>query len=67
MSSSLCIVIHNLDVLKVILKQFFFLQKWLEYYGPFEAVIDAANVGLFSQRKFTPAKVSYQGTTIVIV
>lgn len=24
MSSSLCIVIHNLDVLKVILKQFFF-------------------------------------------
>ncbi|XP_016902921.1 proteinaceous RNase P 1, chloroplastic/mitochondrial-like [Cucumis melo] len=33
-------------------------QKWLEYYGPFEAVIDAANVGLFSQRKFTPAKVN---------
>ncbi|KAL4035735.1 hypothetical protein IC575_004441 [Cucumis melo] len=34
------------------------LSKWLEYYGPFEAVIDAANVGLFSQRKFTPAKVN---------
>lgn len=33
-------------------------QKWLEYYGPFEAVIDAANVGLFSQRKFTPSKVN---------
>ncbi|XP_022987606.1 proteinaceous RNase P 1, chloroplastic/mitochondrial-like [Cucurbita maxima] len=33
-------------------------QEWLEYYGPFEAVIDAANVGLFSQRRFTPSKVN---------
>lgn len=33
-------------------------QKWLDYYGPFEAVIDAANVGLFSQRRFVPSKVN---------
>ena len=31
-------------------------QRWLDYYGPFEAVVDAANVGLFSQRKFKPSK-----------
>ncbi|KAM7512843.1 hypothetical protein LguiB_011718 [Lonicera macranthoides] len=33
-------------------------QKWLDYYGPFEAVVDAANVGLFSQRKFKPSMVN---------
>lgn len=33
-------------------------QRWLEYYGPFEAVVDAANVGLYSQRKFKPSKVN---------
>lgn len=33
-------------------------QKWLDYYGPFEAVIDGANVGLFSQRRFKPSKVN---------
>ncbi|XVF49172.1 hypothetical protein PTKIN_Ptkin03bG0247100 [Pterospermum kingtungense] len=33
-------------------------QKWLDYYGPFEAVVDAANVGLFSQRRFKPSKVN---------
>ncbi|XP_045822540.1 proteinaceous RNase P 1, chloroplastic/mitochondrial-like [Trifolium pratense] len=33
-------------------------QKWLDYYGPFEAVIDAANVGLFSQGKFMPSKIN---------
>ncbi|XP_071715785.1 proteinaceous RNase P 1, chloroplastic/mitochondrial-like [Rutidosis leptorrhynchoides] len=33
-------------------------QKWLDYYGPFEAVVDGANVGLFSQRKFKPSKVN---------
>ncbi|XP_010249682.1 PREDICTED: proteinaceous RNase P 1, chloroplastic/mitochondrial-like isoform X2 [Nelumbo nucifera] len=33
-------------------------QKWLDYYGPFEAVVDAANVGLFSQRKFSLSKVN---------
>ncbi|KAK3034331.1 hypothetical protein RJ639_032229 [Escallonia herrerae] len=33
-------------------------QKWLDYYGPFEAVVDGANVGLFSQRKFRPSKVN---------
>lgn len=33
-------------------------QRWLDYYGPFEAVVDAANVGLFSQRKFQPSKVN---------
>ncbi|KAJ0030115.1 hypothetical protein Pint_13201 [Pistacia integerrima] len=33
-------------------------QKWLDYYGPFEAVVDAANVGLFSQRKFKPSRVN---------
>ncbi|CAO2841921.1 unnamed protein product [Amaranthus hypochondriacus] len=33
-------------------------QRWLDYYGPFEAVVDAANVGLFSQRKFKPSKVN---------
>ncbi|XP_077210816.1 proteinaceous RNase P 1, chloroplastic/mitochondrial-like isoform X2 [Tasmannia lanceolata] len=33
-------------------------QKWLDYYGPFEAVVDAANVGLFSQRRFLVSKVN---------
>ncbi|KAL9224508.1 hypothetical protein vseg_000534 [Gypsophila vaccaria] len=33
-------------------------QRWLDYYGPFEAVIDAANVGLYRQRKFKPSKVN---------
>ncbi|XP_017242809.1 proteinaceous RNase P 1, chloroplastic/mitochondrial isoform X3 [Daucus carota subsp. sativus] len=33
-------------------------QKWLDYYGPFEAVVDAANVGLYSQRNFKPSKVN---------
>ncbi|KAJ9538684.1 hypothetical protein OSB04_031417 [Centaurea solstitialis] len=33
-------------------------QKWLDYYGPFEAVVDGANVGLFSQRRFKPSKAS---------
>lgn len=33
-------------------------QRWLDYYGPFEAVIDGANVGLYSQRKFRPSKVN---------
>ncbi|XP_050387918.1 proteinaceous RNase P 1, chloroplastic/mitochondrial-like isoform X2 [Argentina anserina] len=33
-------------------------QKWLNYYGPFEAVVDGANVGLFSQKKFIPSKVN---------
>ncbi|XP_058074320.1 uncharacterized protein LOC131223055 isoform X2 [Magnolia sinica] len=33
-------------------------QKWLDYYGPFEAVVDAANVGLFSQRRFLLSKVN---------
>ncbi|CAL9101085.1 unnamed protein product [Musa textilis] len=35
-----------------------FPQKWLDYYGPFEAVVDAANVGLFSQRRFSINKVN---------
>ncbi|XP_009380560.2 proteinaceous RNase P 1, chloroplastic/mitochondrial-like [Musa acuminata AAA Group] len=33
-------------------------QKWLDYYGPFEAVVDAANIGLFSQRRFSINKVN---------
>ncbi|XP_022730389.1 proteinaceous RNase P 1, chloroplastic/mitochondrial-like isoform X2 [Durio zibethinus] len=33
-------------------------QKWLDYYGPFEAVVDAANVGLLNQRRFMPSKVN---------
>ncbi|KAL7599712.1 hypothetical protein Lser_V15G24147 [Lactuca serriola] len=33
-------------------------QKWLDYYGPYEAVVDGANVGLFSQRRFKPSKVN---------
>ncbi|GLU09885.1 hypothetical protein SLE2022_267200 [Rubroshorea leprosula] len=33
-------------------------QKWLDCYGPFEAVIDAANVGLFSQKGFSTLKVN---------
>ncbi|XP_072985476.1 proteinaceous RNase P 1, chloroplastic/mitochondrial-like [Typha latifolia] len=33
-------------------------QKWLDYYGPFEAVVDAANIGLFSQRQFSLKKVN---------
>ncbi|XP_020220559.1 proteinaceous RNase P 1, chloroplastic/mitochondrial [Cajanus cajan] len=32
-------------------------QKWLDYYGPFEAVVDAANVGLFGQGRFMPHKI----------
>ncbi|XP_061343860.1 proteinaceous RNase P 1, chloroplastic/mitochondrial-like [Gastrolobium bilobum] len=33
-------------------------QKWLDYHGPFEAVVDAANVGLFGQRRFMPSKIN---------
>ncbi|KAI4376609.1 hypothetical protein MLD38_014351 [Melastoma candidum] len=33
-------------------------QKWLNYHGPFEAIIDGANVGLFSQSKFMPTKIN---------
>ncbi|KAL6226439.1 hypothetical protein ACLB2K_000401 [Fragaria x ananassa] len=33
-------------------------QKWLDYYGPFEAVVDGANVGLLSQKIFIPSKVN---------
>ncbi|CAI9285959.1 unnamed protein product [Lactuca saligna] len=33
-------------------------QKWLDYYGPYEAIVDGANVGLFSQRRFKPSKVN---------
>ncbi|CAI9100351.1 OLC1v1037331C1 [Oldenlandia corymbosa var. corymbosa] len=33
-------------------------QKWLDYYGPFEAIVDAANIGLYSQRSFKPSKVN---------
>nr|GME03406.1 proteinaceous RNase P 1, chloroplastic/mitochondrial-like [Ipomoea batatas]GME15248.1 proteinaceous RNase P 1, chloroplastic/mitochondrial-like [Ipomoea batatas] len=33
-------------------------QKWLDDHGPFEAVVDGANVGLFSQGKFQPSKVN---------
>ncbi|XP_074368370.1 proteinaceous RNase P 1, chloroplastic/mitochondrial-like isoform X2 [Apium graveolens] len=33
-------------------------QKWLDYYGPFEAVVDAANVGLYSHRNFRPTQVN---------
>ncbi|KAK9715346.1 hypothetical protein RND81_06G159100 [Saponaria officinalis] len=33
-------------------------QRWLDYYGPFEVVVDAANVGLYKQRKFKPSKVN---------
>ncbi|GAB4839225.1 hypothetical protein Ancab_028753 [Ancistrocladus abbreviatus] len=33
-------------------------QRWLDYYGPFEAVVDAANVGLFSQKRFKTSKVN---------
>ncbi|XP_020536331.1 proteinaceous RNase P 1, chloroplastic/mitochondrial isoform X2 [Jatropha curcas] len=33
-------------------------QKWLDYYGPFEAVIDGANVGLLSQKRFVPSKIN---------
>ncbi|KAJ6797202.1 proteinaceous RNase P 1, chloroplastic/mitochondrial-like isoform X1 [Iris pallida] len=33
-------------------------QRWLDYYGPFEAVVDAANVGLFCQRQFSLTKVN---------
>lgn len=32
-------------------------QQWLDSHGPFEAVVDAANVGLFSQTSFNPSKV----------
>ncbi|XP_043811199.1 proteinaceous RNase P 1, chloroplastic/mitochondrial isoform X2 [Manihot esculenta] len=33
-------------------------QKWLNYYGPFEAVIDGANVGLLSEKIFIPSKIN---------
>ncbi|PIN18156.1 Ribonuclease P [Handroanthus impetiginosus] len=33
-------------------------QKWLDYYGPFEAVVDAANVGLHGRKSFKPALVN---------
>nr|XP_009597825.1 proteinaceous RNase P 1, chloroplastic/mitochondrial-like isoform X2 [Nicotiana tomentosiformis] len=33
-------------------------QRWLDYYGPFEAIVDGANVGLYSQRKFRPSRVN---------
>ncbi|KAG6499508.1 hypothetical protein ZIOFF_039297 [Zingiber officinale] len=33
-------------------------QKWLDYYGPFEAVVDAANVALYCQKRFAVNKVS---------
>ncbi|KAK9130917.1 hypothetical protein Sjap_011404 [Stephania japonica] len=33
-------------------------QEWLDYYGPFEAVVDAANVGLFNQQRFVISKVN---------
>ncbi|KAF3783957.1 Proteinaceous RNase P 1 [Nymphaea thermarum] len=33
-------------------------QNWLDYYGPFETVVDAANVGLFSQKRFSIPKVN---------
>ncbi|XP_062218813.1 uncharacterized protein LOC133918775 isoform X3 [Phragmites australis] len=33
-------------------------QKWLEMHGPFEAVVDAANVGLFSHRHISLSKVN---------
>ncbi|KAL3002105.1 hypothetical protein AAZX31_08G037100 [Glycine max] len=33
-------------------------QKWLDYSGPFEAVVDAANVGLFGQGRFMPHKIN---------
>ncbi|KAK7358337.1 hypothetical protein VNO77_00264 [Canavalia gladiata] len=32
-------------------------QKWLDNHGPFEAVVDAANVGLFGQGRFMPHKI----------
>lgn len=39
-------------------KSFEKFQKWLDYYGPFEAVVDGANVGLYSQNRFRPPKVN---------
>ncbi|KAI3945220.1 hypothetical protein MKX01_034981 [Papaver californicum] len=33
-------------------------QKWLDYYGPFEAVVDGANVGLLTQKSFSVSKVN---------
>ncbi|KAL6629553.1 hypothetical protein ACP70R_029318 [Stipagrostis hirtigluma subsp. patula] len=33
-------------------------QKWLEKHGPFEAIVDAANVGLFSHRHISLSKVN---------
>ncbi|RAL37191.1 hypothetical protein DM860_004113 [Cuscuta australis] len=33
-------------------------QKWLNQYGPFEAVVDGANVGLLDQREFNPSKIN---------
>lgn len=35
------------------------MQKWLDYYGPFEAVVDAANVGLYSHRNFRPLQAGF--------
>lgn len=42
-------------------------QKWLEYFGPFEAVIDAANIGLFSQRSFSVTKVSLKRASFTLL
>ncbi|KAG0455808.1 hypothetical protein HPP92_023596 [Vanilla planifolia] len=33
-------------------------QRWLDYYGPFEAVIDAANIGLSNRWQFSLIKVN---------
>ncbi|KAG6770026.1 hypothetical protein POTOM_025693 [Populus tomentosa] len=33
-------------------------QKWLDYYGPFEAVIDGANAGIYNQGRFMPSKIN---------
>jgi len=34
------------------------VQRWLEKHGPFEAVMDAANVGLFSHKHISLSKVN---------
>ncbi|KAL9252545.1 Proteinaceous RNase P 1, chloroplastic/mitochondrial-like protein [Drosera capensis] len=34
-------------------------QKWLDNHGPFEAVIDAANIGLFKQSIFKPYRARF--------
>ncbi|CAN1126023.1 Proteinaceous RNase P 1, chloroplastic/mitochondrial [Linum perenne] len=33
-------------------------QKWLDHYGPFEAVVDGANVGLSCYKIFMPSKIN---------